>query len=92
MPTPSTSYTYDDEGNRTKRTKTSTGEVTEYEWDLRNRLTKATEEVRSEKCEGRALPSLVWVEVKAAAVEVDRSAKSFTAAKSMSCVLDSLNL
>jgi len=34
---------YDDEGNRTKRTKTSTGEVTEYEWDLRNRLTKVTE-------------------------------------------------
>ncbi len=37
------SYEYDDEGNRTKRTKTSTGEVTEYEWDFRNRLTKVTE-------------------------------------------------
>ena len=37
------SYQYDDEGNRTKRTKTATGEVTEYEWDFRNRLTKVTE-------------------------------------------------
>ena len=33
----------DDEGNRIKRTKTSTGEVTEYTWDFRNRLTKVTE-------------------------------------------------
>ena len=36
-------YEYDDEGNRTRRTKTSTGEVTEYEWDYRNRLVKVTE-------------------------------------------------
>jgi RHS repeat-associated protein len=36
-------YTYDGEGNRLTRTKTSTGEVTEYEWDYRNRLTKVTE-------------------------------------------------
>jgi RHS repeat-associated protein len=31
-------YTYDNEGNRLKRTKT--GEVTDYTWDYRNRLTK----------------------------------------------------
>jgi RHS repeat-associated protein len=33
-------YAYDDEGNRTTRTHISTGEVTEYTWDYRNRLTK----------------------------------------------------
>jgi RHS repeat-associated protein len=32
-------YVYDAEGNRTKRTELATGEVTEYVWDLRNRLT-----------------------------------------------------
>jgi RHS repeat-associated protein len=32
-------YEYDGEGNRTRRTEILTGEVTEYEWDLRNRLT-----------------------------------------------------
>jgi YD repeat-containing protein len=32
-------YTYDDEGNRTKRTEIATGKVTEYVWDYRNRLT-----------------------------------------------------
>jgi len=37
------SYTYDAEGNRLTRTKTATGEVTEYEWDYHNRLTKVTE-------------------------------------------------
>ena len=37
------SYEYDDEGNRTKRTNDTTSEVTEYEWDFRNRLTKVTE-------------------------------------------------
>jgi RHS repeat-associated protein len=31
-------YTYDGEGNRTKRTEISTGKVTEYVWDYRNRL------------------------------------------------------
>jgi len=33
------SYQYDAEGNRTKRTNTANGEVTEYAWDYRNRLT-----------------------------------------------------
>ena len=32
------SYTYDAEGNRLTRTKTATGEVTEYTWDYHNRL------------------------------------------------------
>jgi YD repeat-containing protein len=36
-------YQYDAEGNRTRRTKTATGEVTEYEWDYRNRLVQVTE-------------------------------------------------
>ncbi len=36
-------YTYDDEGNRTLRTSISTGEVTEYVWDYRNRLVKVTD-------------------------------------------------
>jgi RHS repeat-associated protein len=31
-------YTYDGEGNRTKRTEIATGKVTEYVWDYRNRL------------------------------------------------------
>ena len=31
-------YQYDDEGNRTKRTEISTGKITEYVWDYRNRL------------------------------------------------------
>jgi RHS repeat-associated protein len=35
-------YQYDDEGNRTKRTEIATGEVTEYVWDYRNRLTSVT--------------------------------------------------
>jgi YD repeat-containing protein len=35
-------YQYDDEGNRTKRTEIATGEVTEYGWDYRNRLTSVT--------------------------------------------------
>lgn len=34
------SYTYDNEGNRTSRTHIDTGEVTEYRWDHRNRLTE----------------------------------------------------
>ncbi|MEM6434653.1 MAG: RHS repeat-associated core domain-containing protein [Cyanobacteria bacterium P01_D01_bin.115] len=33
-------YQYDNEGNRTRRVETATGEVTEYSWDHRNRLTK----------------------------------------------------
>lgn len=32
-------YEYDAEGNRTKRIEINTGEVTEYTWDYRNRLT-----------------------------------------------------
>jgi RHS repeat-associated protein len=36
-------YTYDAEGNRLTRTKTATGELTEYTWDYRNRLTRVTE-------------------------------------------------
>jgi RHS repeat-associated protein len=40
-------YTYDKEGNRTKRVTlvsgNPTGATTEYEWDHRNRLTKVTE-------------------------------------------------
>ncbi len=35
-------YEYDAEGNRTRRTSITTGEVTEYEWDLRNRLVRVT--------------------------------------------------
>ena len=34
-------YEYDKEGNRTKQTEIATGEVTEYEWDHRNRLVAA---------------------------------------------------
>jgi RHS repeat-associated protein len=33
-------YSYDNEGNRIKRTKTANKEVTEYVWDHRNRLTQ----------------------------------------------------
>ena len=33
-------YSYDDEGNRTQRVEIATGEVTEYSWDYRNRLTE----------------------------------------------------
>ena len=33
-------YTYDDEGNTKTKTEIVTGEVTEYVWDYRNRLTK----------------------------------------------------
>jgi RHS repeat-associated protein len=33
-------YEYDNEGNRTSRTEIATGEVTQYSWDYRNRLTK----------------------------------------------------
>jgi YD repeat-containing protein len=36
-------YQYDAEGNRTRRTSVATGEVTEYEWDHRNRLVKITD-------------------------------------------------
>jgi RHS repeat-associated protein len=32
-------YTYDGEGNRTKRVEIATGKITEYNWDYRNRLT-----------------------------------------------------
>jgi YD repeat-containing protein len=32
-------YEYDSEGNRTRRVEIATGEVTEYSWDHRNRLT-----------------------------------------------------
>jgi RHS repeat-associated protein len=33
-------YTYDNEGNRTRRTEIATGIVTDYTWDYRNRLTR----------------------------------------------------
>jgi RHS repeat-associated protein len=33
-------YEYDAEGNRTRRTHIASGEVTDYQWDHRNRLTK----------------------------------------------------
>jgi RHS repeat-associated protein len=36
---PGFTFTYDDEGNRTSKTETATGNVTEYTWDYRNRLT-----------------------------------------------------
>jgi RHS repeat-associated protein len=36
-------YTYDNEGNRTLRTKISDGSKTEYGWDYRNRLIRITE-------------------------------------------------
>jgi major membrane immunogen (membrane-anchored lipoprotein) len=32
------SYTYDGEGNRTRRNEIATGKITEYVWDYRNRL------------------------------------------------------
>jgi RHS repeat-associated protein len=32
-------YAYDNEGNRTRRIKIATGEITEYGWDTRNRMT-----------------------------------------------------
>jgi RHS repeat-associated protein len=35
-------YQYDDEGNRTRRTKNSDSSYEEYAWDHRNRLTKVT--------------------------------------------------
>jgi len=35
-------YIYDNEGNRTKKTVTATGEATEFEWDHRNRLVRVT--------------------------------------------------
>ncbi|MCL4207177.1 MAG: RHS repeat-associated core domain-containing protein [Pirellulaceae bacterium] len=35
-------YTYDEEGNRTSRTHIATGEVTEYTWEHRNRLTRVS--------------------------------------------------
>ncbi|GIW97140.1 MAG: hypothetical protein KatS3mg111_0473 [Pirellulaceae bacterium] len=36
-------YTYDAEGNMTQRTDIATGAVTEYQWDLRNRLVAVTD-------------------------------------------------
>ncbi len=36
---PGFTFSYDDEGNRTRKTDTSTGHVQDYEWDHRNRLT-----------------------------------------------------
>jgi YD repeat-containing protein len=37
------SYTYDDEGNRDGKTHIASGQMTVYEYDHRNRLTKATD-------------------------------------------------
>jgi hypothetical protein len=34
-----TNYAYDNEGNRTRRVAIATGEITEYGWDTRNRMT-----------------------------------------------------
>ena len=34
------SYTFDDQGNRTQRSHHTNGEVTDYTWDVRNRLVK----------------------------------------------------
>ncbi|MBN8491307.1 MAG: tandem-95 repeat protein, partial [Burkholderiales bacterium] len=39
----SSTYTYDAEGNRTRKTDKVTGAYTEYSWDHRNRLVAATE-------------------------------------------------
>ncbi len=39
------SYIYDPEGNVTRRTKISGGQVTDYAWDHRNRLVSVTEKV-----------------------------------------------
>ncbi len=36
-------YQYDDEGNQIRRTSIATGEVTEYQWDYRNRLVKVVQ-------------------------------------------------
>ena len=36
-------FTYDDEGNTLTRTEIASGEVTEYEWDHRNRLVRIVE-------------------------------------------------
>jgi RHS repeat-associated protein len=35
-------YKYDDEGNLTRKTELAAGNITNYEWDYRNRLTKVT--------------------------------------------------
>jgi RHS repeat-associated protein len=40
---PGFTFAYDDQGNRTSRTETATGKVTEYSWDHRNRLTEVKE-------------------------------------------------
>lgn len=39
-------YAYDAQGNRIKRTEIATGAVTEYRWDLLNRLVEITERAR----------------------------------------------
>jgi len=38
-------YTYDSEGNTTRRTRILSGKVTDYTWDHRNRLTSVTDRV-----------------------------------------------
>jgi hypothetical protein len=35
-------YEYDAEGNRTRRTHIASGEVTDYDWDHRNRLVRVS--------------------------------------------------
>jgi len=40
-------YTYDNEGNTTRRTRIVGGQVTDYAWDHRNRLTSVTDRVSS---------------------------------------------
>jgi RHS repeat-associated protein len=49
-------YSYDDEGNRTSRTKISDGTVTEYAWDHRNRLTSVT----SKNSQGTVLEKVTY--------------------------------
>jgi YD repeat-containing protein len=38
-------YTYDNEGNTTRRTRIVGGQVTEYTWDHRNRMTSVIDRV-----------------------------------------------
>ena len=44
-------YEYDNEGNRVRQTEIATGEVTEYDWDYRNRLV----DVETQDADGNAI-------------------------------------
>ena len=50
-------YEYDNEGNRIRRTETATGEVTEYTWDFRNRLTQ----VETKDASGTVIQTVEYV-------------------------------